>query len=301
MSEQKHSGEGASLADVLKAIGVALAAGFIGSAMTALAAAVGLAPLGAAAPVGITVFCVVAALHYWKTQQALISTGNGKTARFAFKRVEDSLAEAQGLVQLRAADLPFPLAFGGTYALTADAAAVLAREVSMRRPQVVVELGSGVSTVLVGRLVQQRGAGRIYSLEHDVAWAVETRKLVSAAGLESFVEVLDAPLVDQQVGDQRFSWYAVPDVVHALGAIDLLIVDGPPQRIDPDGFPRYPALPVFAAQLSGNAAVFVDDANRPHETETVRLWLERFPEWEARWIPTVPGTCLLTRRALAST
>jgi hypothetical protein len=278
-----------------------LAAGSIGAVLTASAAALDLCPSGAVAPVGIAVFCVAAALHYWKTQQALISANNGTTARFAFKRIENGLAEMQGLVQLRAAGLPFPLAFGGPYALTADAAAVLAREVSIRLPRIVVELGSGVSTVLVGRLLQQRGSGRIYSIEHDVAWAAETRRLVSAAGLDSFVAVLDAPLIDHHIGEERFNWYALPDVVRQLDAVDLLIVDGPPQRTDPDGLPRYPALPLFADKLSQNAAVFVDDASRPAETETVQLWLERFPGWEARWIATVPGTCLLSRKTEAST
>lgn len=282
--------------DVAKAFVMAAAAGIGGAALAGLAALLGLGPAAVIVPVGITVFCIVAALHYWKTQLALLSTNNGRTARAAFRRIEDGLAETQGLVQLGSAGVPFPLAYGGAHALTADAAAVLAREVAIRRPRVVVELGSGASTVLVGRLLQQMGAGRILSLEHDRDWAAESRAQVTAAGLDGFVEVLDAPLVEQQVEERRCTWYAIPEAVSRLDSIDLLIVDGPPQRIDPDGLPRYPALPLFEAKLSATAVVFVSDAKRAPETETVRRWLARFPGWQARWIATVPGTFVMSRQ-----
>lgn len=295
MTQQEEPAPGFRPNEVARALAIAAGTGAGGAALAGVAALLGLGPATAVAPVGITVFCIVAALYYWKTQQALLSTNNGRAARAALRRIEDSLAETQGLVQLGSAGVPFPLGYGGTYALTADAAAVLAREVAVRRPRVVVELGSGVSTVLVGRLLQQMGEGRIYSLEHDGAWAAESRAQVAAAGLGGFVDVLDAPLVEQQVEDRRFTWYSIPDEVSRLDSIDLLIVDGPPQRIDPDGLPRYPALPLFAAKLSESAAVFVDDAKRAPEAETVRLWLERFPGWQARWGATVPGTFVLSR------
>jgi predicted O-methyltransferase YrrM len=285
---------------VAKAAIVAVAAGLAGAAVMGLVATAGFGAAATIAPVGVTVGCVVAALHYWKTQQALISSSNAASARQAFKRIEDGVAETQGLVQLVGAGLPFPLAFGGAYALTADAAAVLAREVAIRRPRLVVELGSGVSTILVGRMLQQMGEGRIVSLDHDAQWAAETRKQVAAAGLERFAEVIDAPLVDHDVGGQRYKWYSLPRGLGEFGAIDLLIVDGPPQRVDPNGLVRYPALPLLAAHLADDAAIFVDDSKRAPETEMVRLWLERFPGWEARWVATVPGTFVLSRRPPAA-
>ena len=279
-----------------KPLAVGAGAGVVAAAFTGIAGAAGLTPWTAIAPVAITVFCIVAALHYWKTQLAAISASGERAVQQVFRHVEEGLAETQGLVQLANAGLPFPLAFGGVNALAADAAAVLAREVVVRRPKVVVELGCGASTILVGRLLQQLGAGRVYALQHERSSAVETRRQIEAAGLAAVAEVLDAPLAGRQVDDRQYRWYSIPEAVSGLDSIDLLIVDGPPQRIDPTGLPRYPALPFFAHRLSDGAVVFVDDAKRPAEMETVRLWLELVPGWEAQWVPTVRGTFVLTRR-----
>ncbi len=287
-------------AQALRAAVVGAAVGLGAAATTGVAVVLGLTSASAIAPVAIAVAGVVAAMHYWKTQQALISDGNERSLQQALRRFGDSLAETQGLVQLASAPLPFPLAFGGVNALTADAAAILAHEVAVRRPGVVVELGSGASTILVACLLRRLGRGRIYSLQHDREHAAETRRLVAAAGLDAIAEVLDAPLAGRQVDDRQYRWYSIPEAVDRLERIDLLIVDGPPQRIDPTGLPRYPALPFFAPRLAEGAVVFVDDARRPAEMETIRLWLELCPGWEAHWMPTARGTFVLTRRAAAT-
>jgi hypothetical protein len=230
-------------ADILAALKVGLLVGASGAAATAVVAAAGLTSWAAIAPVAVVLSFFTMATHYWKTQQARNAADQMQSARLRFDALEQQIAETQGLVQLGSQRLPYPLAFGGDFALTADAAAVLARQVAVRRPNVVVELGSGVSTVLVGKLLQDQGHGRIYSLDHDAAWAEETRKLVRAAGLQDQAEVLDAPLRRQGVDGENFLWYEIPGKVKDLAQIDLLIVDGPPQATDPGGLPRYPALP----------------------------------------------------------
>jgi len=283
------------MGDILAALKAGLVVGASGAAATAVAAAVGLTSGTAIAPVGVVLCFLTMLTHYWKTQHARIAAEELDLIRRRFGALEQQIAEAQGLVQLGSLRLPYPLAFGGDYALTADAAAVLARQVALCRPNVVVELGSGVSTVLVGKLLQDQGHGRIYSLDHDSAWAEETRKQVRAAGLQDQAEVLDAPLSRQEVDGQHFLWYEIPAKVNELAQIDLLIVDGPPQAIDPNGLPRYPALPKLLPQLSADAAIFIDDAKRPGETEMVRRWVERFPGWKTTLLQTGPGTCLLYR------
>jgi predicted O-methyltransferase YrrM len=286
---------GPKISDIVASLKVGLVVGVSGAIATAVAAAAGLTPGAAIAPVAIVLCFVTMASHYWKTQQARIAAEGLDHAHRRLGALEQQIAETQGLVQLGSLRLPYPLAFGGDYALTADAAAVLARQVALSRPDVVVELGSGVSTILVGKLLQDQGHGRIYSLDHDSAWAEETRKLVRAAGLQDQAEVLDAPLSRQEVDGQHFLWYEIPAKVKDLAQIDLLIVDGPPQATDPNGLPRYPALPKLLPQLSPNATIFVDDAKRPGEMEMVRRWLERFPGWTTTILLTGPGTCLLYR------
>jgi hypothetical protein len=271
-----------------------LAGGFVAGSIAA-AAAVGVAAASAIVPVAMALACLVAIGHHWKTQLARALKEQSRTSRQRFAELDSKLAETQGLVQLGNIAPPFPLPFGGDFALTADAAAVLTRQVLLLRPRVVMELGSGVSTVLVARLLQNLGAGRVISLEHDPAWAAETRRQIHAVGLDEFAMVVEAPLREQSIDGQTYLWYDAGQVPDDLGPVDLLIVDGPPQWIDPKGLPRYPALPRLLPRLSERAELFVDDYKRPPEQEMVRLWLERFPGWKAQSVSTVPGTCLLSR------
>jgi predicted O-methyltransferase YrrM len=276
-------------------LGVGTLVGALGAAAVWFAARFGLTSPDAAVPTGVILALVTALAHYWKTRLTHIMNEQHRQMRRRFGDLEQHVLETRGLVQLGNVGLPYPLPFGGDYALTGDAAAVLVRQVALLRPRVVVECGSGVSTVLVAKLLKDHGGSRIYSLDHDPEWAAVTRKFLSAAGLDDHAVVLDAPLVPQIIDGREFRWYRLPAVIDRLEHIDLLIVDGPPQSTDAGGLPRYPALPRFVDKLSPTAEIFVDDAVRPQEQEMVRQWTTHFPEWQALHLPTVPGTCLLSR------
>lgn len=261
----------------------------------ALAAAVSASPWTASWAVAVALAIAVVVAHRWKTEYfAAQREGLAQVTR-RFELLQDQISETQGLVQLVRFDDRYPMPFGGGWALTADAGAVLVREVALRRPRVVVELGSGVSTLLVGRMLKEAGAGKLYSLDHDAAWAERTRAHVRANGLEDFVVVLDAPLTRQRHDGEEYDWYNLPDPVQQLRDIDLLVVDGPPQSLNPHGIPRYPALPVFGPKLSADALIYVDDAKRPHEQRMIEAWMKLDPSLGKWMVQTAPGTCLLSR------
>jgi predicted O-methyltransferase YrrM len=164
------------------------------------------------------------------------------------------------------------------------------RLVLERRPKLVVELGSGVSTLLTARCLAQLGdGGRVLAFDHDAHFAEQTRQLIERAGLSRFVTVEHAALVPLQTDGMRIEWYdperfaALPDA-----GVDLLLVDGPPgagQRLA-----RYPALPELRRKLAAHAVVVLDDARRPDEQEILMRWQRRFPELEASYLATEKGT-----------
>lgn len=150
----------------------------------------------------------------------------------------------------------------GGWAASADFLVVLAEYAIEHKPAVIVECGSGTSTLVLALCTQRNGVGHVYSLEHDVEYAAKTRRRLEAAGLSNLVSVIDAPL--------ESGWYttgAVPNL-----EIDMLIIDGPPQ-LD-DGLARYPAGAALLTKLKGVA--FLDDADRPAERETVARWRREF-------------------------
>jgi len=281
----------------MRSILFGLATGLVSALLMGAAAVLGATSWASGLTVIIALAVGIAVLHYWKTLhfQAMREGFRQVTNRLSL--LDDHISETQGLVQLSSFNHTYPMPFGGGWALTPDAAVVLAREIALSRPRTIVELGSGVSTVLIGRMLKQAGSGQLFSLDHDPSWAEETRRHVKASELQDHVVVLDAPLARQQFGGKDFNWYQVPEQLRQAGSIDLIIVDGPPQGLDPDGMPRYPALPAFIAQLSPQAMIYVDDAKRPQEQAMIEKWLQEYPGFESRMFETVPGTCLLRRKS----
>lgn len=140
----------------------------------------------------------------------------------------------------------------------------------------VVELGSGISTVLLARLLGQRPPGfRLVAVEHDEHWTRWVREQLDREGTGADVVVLHAPLAAHPSG---LEWYDETilrqGLDRALGgdAIDLLLVDGPPAYADGQGMARYPALPGLLDRLAPGATVVLDDAERPGEQEVLRRW-----------------------------
>jgi predicted O-methyltransferase YrrM len=139
----------------------------------------------------------------------------------------------------------------------------------------IVECGSGASTIVIARLVAERGRGRVHALEHDRAWAERTRGLIVAEGLASRARVIDAPLRPHPLADPGCEWYDEGALARLPERIDLLLVDGPPASAPRIARARYPALPLLAGRLRPGVPVILDDVGRPGEAWVLERWGER--------------------------
>lgn len=146
----------------------------------------------------------------------------------------------------------------------------LAHEVADTAPALVVELGGGGSSVLLGRLLRRQGHGRVVSVDHDPDYAEITRAHLRRHGVDDLVEVRVAPLVDVAVGDEVFRWYD-PAAMADLHDIDLVFVDGPPGTTGRRA--RLPAVPVLRDRLSPGARVLLDDGGRRQERAVADHWI----------------------------
>jgi hypothetical protein len=127
----------------------------------------------------------------------------------------------------------------------------------------IVECGAGVSTLLLARLLRERGAGTLTSLEHDAHWAALIGAQLQRENLSEIARVVHAPLGAES------AWY---DVGEATDPVDLLIVDGPPAYDPGHEARRAPALAHFDAQLVPGSVVVLDDLDRPGEQAVVTGW-----------------------------
>jgi predicted O-methyltransferase YrrM len=276
-----------------------VAGGLAAGVLTGLLAYLGFTAWEAVAPVAIVAGVVIATGVRGRQGARIIAKRRDEQARAATRKLVDRLAnmesqlrEVQAAASFSAMDAPYPLPLGG-WALDHEAAAILAREVATGRPETIVELGSGASTLVIGLQLRRTGRGHLYSLEHDPEYAERTRRHVRALDLGAFVSVLDAPLVPHALGSDTYSWYEVPDAVAALDRVDLLLVDGPPQATDRYGTPRYPALPVLGAKLAPGSVAIVDDAGRDAEKRMLERWRSERPDLGLEIIPTRHGLAVL--------
>ena len=163
-------------------------------------------------------------------------------------------------------------------ALRPAALAAVVNEVIFAERRELVELGSGVSTVVLARLVRERG-GRVTSLEHDPNWARIVRSQLEHELLTDVATLVEAPLEPHPLALGGAPWYSGAAVERIPHGIDLLLVDGPPGYGEGMEQSRHPALPALAEHLAPGSVVVLDDATRPAETEIVERWQSELPEW----------------------
>lgn len=163
------------------------------------------------------------------------------------------------------------------WAASPDFLLTLYRTVREHRPELVVEVGSGVSTLVTAYALQQNGSGRLVSLDHDPVFADRTRYTLLEHGVAGGVEVRDAPLETVRIGDGEWRWHP-PEAFQDLKAIELLVVDGPPGSAGK--LARFPALPLLRSRLAPGARVLLDDGARQEERLAAERWQE---EWGGEW------------------
>jgi predicted O-methyltransferase YrrM len=179
------------------------------------------------------------------------------------------------------------------WAASPDLLLVLVDQVITQRPSLVVECGSGASTLWLALALRRFGIdGQIVALDHDPVFAAKTRDFLARHGVSDLAEVRDAPLEDFSLADGTYSWYA-RRAWEDLTGIDLLFVDGPPAATGAKA--RYPALPLLREALNPAATVVLDDLVVPDMQETLRLWLDAHPEFGSEILPLEKEAALLRK------
>ena len=179
------------------------------------------------------------------------------------------------------------------WAASPDLLVVLVDLVISERPSLVVECGSGASTLWLALAMRRFGIdGRIIALDHDPGFGGKTRDLLARHDVRDLAEVRDAPLESFSLDGETYSWYA-RRAWEDLTGIDLLFVDGPPATTGHQA--RYPALPLLSGSLSPAATVVLDDLVVPDMQKVLRLWLDAYPDFGSEVLPLEKQAAVLRR------
>lgn len=162
------------------------------------------------------------------------------------------------------------------WALPDDALEFLSGVVTAMKPALIVECGSGRSTVALADTLRGVGSGKLVALEHKPDLAADYRTLIVENGLGEIADLRDAPITD--------GWYH-PDAWSDLHGIEVLLVDGPPGDTP---MARVPAVPLLRDRLTPRALVVLDDTNRPDEQAALEEW-QRLGLGEPTFVPHSTG------------
>jgi predicted O-methyltransferase YrrM len=204
--------------------------------------------------------------------------------------VRAELSEHRALISISplCTDLVY---LGNPAALCPENALFVIQQIHRRRPARVLEFGSGVSTVLIARVLRQLGEkARIDSLEHAEEWYQRTRELVRAAGVGDVVRLHHSPLGSRD--GIEVPWYDLGVLAGNDGPFDLVLVDGP-EGGSRDRLARLGGFLSVRDHLAPGAAILLDDGLRAGEREIVRRWQEAEPRLRATFHKSDTGMWLL--------
>lgn len=173
-----------------------------------------------------------------------------------------------------------------SWPISADFALCLMRQLVLKPYDLVIEFGSGMSTVIVAKslaLMADRHGTRqtpFVSFDHLDSYYQQTLAYVQQAGLEKAVQLLLTPIEDWQAEDgQVYPYYSCQSTLAKLAKQRqatrkriLVIVDGPPAATGPQA--RYPAGPLLMEHFpNAHIDFLMDDYIREDEKQVVQHWL----------------------------
>ena len=208
-----------------------------------------------------------------------VTVENKKQSMIAYRQIE-AFIQLSNLMQFKSAIPPTR-----SCAASPDLLLLISETVNKNKPALVVELGSGVSTLVCAK----SGARKVISIDNSEQYGGKTRDLLKEHKVRG-VEIRIAPLRPYANGSE---WYEV-SALKDLKKIDLLIVDGPPGSKNPEA--RYPALKEFKDKLSAKAIVIIDDVNRDGERKLAEDFAKALPNHTLTILDHEKGTAIISPR-----
>ncbi len=151
------------------------------------------------------------------------------------------------------------------------------------KPKVVLEFGSGLSTLFFCEILYQlhKTDFLLISIDDSHEYLDKTRGMVQEfikgtnSDINSCVRCVNAPIESYSFKFRKFKTYAknqVENSISSLPNIDLVLIDGPLGW----KFGREAPLYIIRKKISPETIIILDDASRPYEQEAIANWSKMF-------------------------
>jgi len=184
------------------------------------------------------------------------------------------------------------------YAASPDYLLKINEIIKEKKPNLILEAGSGVSTLVASYALKKYGGGKIISLDHNEKYAQQTKCELKKHNLENYAEVIYAPLKKHifpisDLYSNYLVWYDTEAIISQIDSIDLFIIDGPPIKGVKNA--RFPAFPIMFDKMKNGTIIILDDAKRKNEQETIRLWKKEYDCFEYEYIDNEKGLSIIKK------
>lgn len=185
-------------------------------------------------------------------------------------------------------DLPYDaLPHLGAWKADTGLLSLVADHILTHKPKVVVEFGTGASTLVLARALQKAGGGRLISFDQHADFVESTRQWLGDYGLQADLRAVPLRPSPHWPG----LWYDHGPLPHD---IDLMLIDGPPWTIHP--LTRGNASILFD-NIAPGGTVMLDDGARPGERFVARRWRQMRPDFDFTLLTGgTKGTLVGTKR-----
>ena len=138
----------------------------------------------------------------------------------------------------------------------------------------ILECGSGLSTLVMGKVLGDEEGREIICLEQDQPWIDLMNQLIRQNGL-SGISLVKASLLPRNEEGWNGVWYEYDERLLSVGnGFDAVLVDGPPADAKNAPYSRYFSKDLINRFLKPGGFVYLDDTNRVAEQDFLSGWME---------------------------
>ena len=163
--------------------------------------------------------------------------------------------------------------------LNAHSIATILNDILINQRASILELGSGISTLYIARLIKSKAIkAKVLSVDSNAAWLSILEEQLTSEGLRELVSLVHAPLTGK-AEDTLLPWYCQSSLSEALKKVpplDLVLVDGPIACDKKRMLARLPAFGFLTPHLASRFAFYLDDTHRDGEKKCMEQWQRKY-------------------------
>lgn len=137
----------------------------------------------------------------------------------------------------------------------------------------ILELGSGISTIILARLIKMNNLNsKVVSVDDSLDWINIVKKIITEEGLQDYVQFIHCPKVKSLDLECSFEYDGqILNKEFVNMKFDSVIIDGPIAWHKEIEMSRVSNIKHFITNLEDNFTIFVDDTNRKGEKIVVEI------------------------------